>query len=124
MTQALAGGSRTPASPRPATRRSFGEKVAVPSVVGLSEADAATRLLEAAGFNVRRSPRAGGLRRSPPGRSSRRARPGTAVRGSFVTLTLSNGQPPVHRSTRTSRAARAAAAADRGGGNRTGQGRE
>ncbi|WP_315095438.1 transglycosylase domain-containing protein [uncultured Cellulomonas sp.] len=91
MTQALSGVSN-PDFPSPADKEVFGEKVSVPSVVGLSEADARNRL-SAAGFRASIAPEqvSSAL---PAGTVASQSPSGSAVRGSFVQLTLSNGQPP------------------------------
>ncbi len=92
MTQALAGAAN-PDFAAPGDKEVFGEKVAVPSVVGLSEADARNKL-SAAGFRASVAPQqvASAL---PAGTVASQSPSGTAVRGSYVQLTLSNGQPPV-----------------------------
>ncbi len=91
MTQTLAG-APNPDFPAPGDKEVFGEKVAVPSVVGLSEADARNRL-SAAGFRASVAP-AQVPSALPAGSVASQSPSGTAVRGSYVQLTLSNGQPP------------------------------
>lgn len=91
MSQALAGAPNPPFA-EPDQKLVFGEKIPVPSVVGRSEADA-KKILEDAGFNTTTAPDQ--VPSTVPAGSVAAQNPsGTATRGSVVTLTLSNGQPP------------------------------
>jgi membrane peptidoglycan carboxypeptidase len=91
MTQALAGAAN-PGFPSAGDKEVFGEKVAVPSVVGMSEADARKRLSDV-GFRATVAPEQ--IPSSyPAGTVAEQSPSGTAVRGSAITLKLSNGQPP------------------------------
>lgn len=91
MTQALAGAAN-PDFPAPGDKEVFGEKVSVPSVVGMSEADARKRLSDV-GFRatVAAEQVSSGY---PAGTVAAQSPSGSAVRGSSITLTLSSGQPP------------------------------
>lgn len=91
MTQALAG-APNPEFQQPSDKEVFGEKIAVPNVVGSSEADARQRLSDA-GFKAAVAPEQVGSP-LPAGTVAAQNPSGTAVRGSTITLTLSNGQPP------------------------------
>jgi membrane peptidoglycan carboxypeptidase len=91
MTQALAGAAN-PDFWAPADKEVFGEKIAVPSVVGLSEGDARKKLSDA-GFRASIAPEQVGSA-LPAGTVVSQSPSGTAVRGSNVSLTLSNGQAP------------------------------
>ncbi|MBO3083144.1 transglycosylase domain-containing protein [Cellulomonas fengjieae] len=91
MTTALSDGGANPDFAAPAEKEVFGEKVAVPSVVGLSEGDARNRL-GGAGFRTSVAPEQVGSS-LPAGTVAAQSPSGTAVKGSWVTLTLSNGQP-------------------------------
>ena len=92
MISALSDGVPNPDFAAPGDKEVFGEKVAVPSVVGLSEADARNRLA-GAGFraSIASEQVASAL---PAGTVASQSPSGTAARGSYITLTLSNGQPP------------------------------
>lgn len=92
MTTALSDGAPNPDFVAPGDKEVFGEKVGVPSVVGLSEKDARARLA-AAGFKASVAP-AQVPSTLPAGTVAQQSPSGTAPRGSFVSLTLSNGQPP------------------------------
>ncbi|GAA3815868.1 transglycosylase domain-containing protein [Cellulomonas soli] len=92
MTQALADGAENPGFAAADQKEIYGEKVSVPSVLGLS-VDAATSALKGAGFTVNVSGEqvassyaAGTVAEQSPS--------GTASRGSSITLKLSNGQAP------------------------------
>ena len=91
METALAGAAN-PGFAEPDQKLVFGEKVPVPSVVGKSEKDA-KRILKDAGFNSTTSPDQVSST-VPAGSVASQSPSGTATRGSVVTLTLSNGQPP------------------------------
>ena len=94
----MVAGARRRGQPR--LRRSltdkevFGEKVAVPSVVGKSEADARKRSSTTPGSRRRSLPTQVRVARCPAGTVASQNPSGTATRGSVITLTLSNGQPP------------------------------
>ncbi|WP_264158698.1 transglycosylase domain-containing protein [Cellulomonas iranensis] len=90
MTQVLAG-AENPGFSNAGDREVFGERVAVPSVVGRSESDA-RGALERAGFRVSVS---GEQVQSPyPAGTVAQQSASSATRGATITLTLSNGQPP------------------------------
>lgn len=96
-----------------------GVQVGIPNVAGKSEADARA-ILKNAGFNVKTSPDqvpstspAGTVAATSPGSGAR------VAKGSDVTLTLSNGQPPAPVAP-AAPAAGQAAPADGGGGNNGG----
>ncbi|GEM00411.1 transglycosylase domain-containing protein [Cellulomonas terrae] len=91
MTQALAGAAN-PDFPAAGDKEVFGEKVGVPYVVGLAEGDARKRLTDA-GFRVSVAAEQVASA-SPAGTVASQSPSGTATRGSTITLTLSNGQPP------------------------------
>ena len=92
MTQVLAGVS-VPGFAQPSDRSINGEKVAVPNVVGMSQ-DAATAKLKAANFQVKVDPTAVSSD-LPAGTVVAQNPSGTSTKYSVVTLTLSNGVPPV-----------------------------
>lgn len=89
--QALAG-VENPGFGRPDDKLVFGERVPVPSVVGRSEGDARA-ILQQAGFSSTVDPTQvpSGF---PAGTVVSQNPSGTATRGSSITLTISNGQPP------------------------------
>ena len=75
-----ARGRPTPTSPQPADKVVFGEKIPVPSVIGMTEADARERLSDV-GFNASIAPEQVAVDR--PRRVGRLQNPsGTAIRGS------------------------------------------
>ena len=92
MVTALSDGAPNPGFAAPGDKEVFGEKIPVPSVVGLNEADARNQLA-GAGFRASIAPEqvSSAL---PAGTVVSQSPSGTAVRGSYITLTLSNGQPP------------------------------
>ncbi|KQY21922.1 glycosyl transferase [Cellulomonas sp. Root485] len=92
MISALNDGTPNPDFAPPGDKEVFGEKVAVPSVVGLNEADARNRLA-GAGFRASIAPEQVGSA-LPAGTVVSQSPSGTAARGSYITLTLSNGQAP------------------------------
>lgn len=92
MTQALADGAENPGFAAANDKEIYGEKITLPSVLGMT-VDVATSTLTNAGFKVNVASEqvastyaAGTVAQQSPS--------GTAVRGSSITLTLSNGQPP------------------------------
>ncbi len=93
MMDVLNDGQPNPDFPAPGDKEVNGERVSVPSVVGLSESDA-RRKLAGAGFKTSISSNqvSSAL---PAGSVVSQSPSGTAVRGSYVTLTLSSGQVTV-----------------------------
>ncbi|NTW42705.1 MAG: PASTA domain-containing protein, partial [Cellulomonadaceae bacterium] len=91
MTQAMEG-QAVPAFGEVGTNELNGVQIQVPDVVGKSPEDA-TAVLKNSGFNVTVAPDA-----VPSGQAAgsvaTQSISGKATKGSFVTLTLSNGQPP------------------------------
>ncbi|MGN8247479.1 transglycosylase domain-containing protein [Cellulomonas soli] len=92
MVEALADGVENPAFAAANDKEIYGEKVSVPSVLGMS-VDSATSTLTGAGFKVSVSGEqvassyaAGSVAEQSPS--------GTATRGASITLKLSNGQAP------------------------------
>jgi membrane peptidoglycan carboxypeptidase len=100
-----------------------GVKVGVPNVVGKSEADARA-ILKNAGFNVSTAPDqvpstapAGSVATTSPASGAR------VAKGSFVSLTLSNGQPPAPAAPVVDPAAPGGGGNNNGGGNNGGGGK-
>jgi len=91
MTQVLAG-AENPGFSAAGDREVYGERISVPSVVGLSEQQARERL-EGAGFGVSVSGEQ--VQSSYPAGTVAEQSATTATRGASITLKISSGQPQV-----------------------------
>ncbi|WP_066584143.1 transglycosylase domain-containing protein [Cellulomonas timonensis] len=91
MTQAMAG-KDVPAFKSVDSTLLHGVQIPVPNVVGQSQ-EAATSALRAAGFSVKVATEQVASS-APAGTVGAQSLTGSATKGSYVTLSLSNGQPP------------------------------